>query len=169
MYSLLTTFDTAAYNIQTFNSIPGTIKIFDVVALDPINILADSAVNYEMCEIPLYIDQFKNMASLDYASISDNLTREILVIMLEMPEARGAIGSLKEAAECGKKYAEENDIEAEDASGATEDFDDWSSFAADGESTSIDECLGLVDKYTVGQIAGRLTVRLFNTELQPNV
>ena len=47
MYSLLTTFDTAAYNIQTFNSIPGTIKIFDVLALDPINILADSAVNYE--------------------------------------------------------------------------------------------------------------------------
>ena len=77
MYSLLTTIDTAGYNIKTFNSIPGTIKIFDVAVLDPINILADSAVNYEMCEIPLYIDQFKNMASLDYASISDNLTRDL--------------------------------------------------------------------------------------------
>ena len=47
MYSLLSTFDTAAFNISTFNSIPGTIKIFDVLVLDPINILADSAVNYE--------------------------------------------------------------------------------------------------------------------------
>ena len=46
-YSLLTTFDTAAFNIKTFNTIPGTIKIFDVLALDPITILADSAVNYE--------------------------------------------------------------------------------------------------------------------------
>ena len=53
-----------------------------------------------MCEIPLYIDQFKNMASLDYAEISNNLSREILVIAIEMPEARGAIRSIKDAAFC---------------------------------------------------------------------
>ena len=116
-----------------------------------------------MCEIPLYIDQFKSMASLDYASISDNLTRELLVIMIEMPEARGAIMSLKEAAECSQKAVDEGALEEENVEDA------FTTFAADEESTSIDECLGLVDKYTVGQIGGRLFVRFFNTELQPNV
>ena len=46
-YSLLSTFDTWGYNFETFNSNPGQIKIFDVLALDPINVMADSAVNYE--------------------------------------------------------------------------------------------------------------------------
>ena len=66
-----------------------------------------------MCEIPLYIDQYKSMASLDYASISDNLTRELLVIMIEMPEARGAIMSLRDAAKCANEAVEDAQEEGE--------------------------------------------------------
>jgi hypothetical protein len=37
----------AFYNWATLFSEPGTFKGFDVLFIDPINLLADSAVNYE--------------------------------------------------------------------------------------------------------------------------
>jgi len=46
-YALIESFDTMAYNINTFRAESGTIKIFDVAILDPIHILADSSVSYE--------------------------------------------------------------------------------------------------------------------------
>ena len=87
-YAMLTSIDIAGYNWQTLNTIPGTFKGFDVLVLDPTHILADFAVNYEMCEVGLILDQFKSMASLDYASIGDNMTRYLGVLMIESPEAR---------------------------------------------------------------------------------
>jgi len=88
MYGFLTSLDVAGYNWQTLNSIPGTFKGFDVLVLDPTHIAADFAVNYEMCEVGLILDQFKSMAGLDYASIGDNATRYLGVLMIESPEAR---------------------------------------------------------------------------------
>lgn len=55
-YSFLSTLDTAGYNWNTLSSVPGSFKGFDVAFLDPMNLLADSAVNYEMCDGSLYID-----------------------------------------------------------------------------------------------------------------
>ena len=49
-YALITSFDIAAYNMKTINSEPGTFKGFDVLVIDPTHILADIAVNFEMCE-----------------------------------------------------------------------------------------------------------------------
>lgn len=49
-YALITSFDIAAYNMKTINSEPGTFKGFDVLVIDPTHIMADIAVNYEMCE-----------------------------------------------------------------------------------------------------------------------
>ena len=46
-YSLLEDFDIAGYNIQTFTSEPGTIKIFDVLAMDTSRIFMDSTVTWE--------------------------------------------------------------------------------------------------------------------------
>jgi hypothetical protein len=56
-----------------------------------------------MCEAQRYIDQAKNMASLDYSSISDNLSREILVAAIEMPEAGDQINKVFEGAKCATK------------------------------------------------------------------
>ena len=56
-----------------------------------------------MCDFPLYIDQIKNMVGLDYAAIADNLSREILVIATEMPEAFDEFMKIKDAAECFAK------------------------------------------------------------------
>jgi len=46
-YAMLESFDTAAYNIRTFTSEVGTIKIFDAAFLDPIHILGDMTVEWE--------------------------------------------------------------------------------------------------------------------------
>lgn len=46
-YSLIEDFDTLAYNISTFASESGTIKIFDVLALDPTHIAMDFSVEWE--------------------------------------------------------------------------------------------------------------------------
>lgn len=44
-----------------------------------------------MCDGAGILAQFKNMFSGDYAAIADNLTREIMVIMIESPEDRETI------------------------------------------------------------------------------
>ena len=46
-YALLEDFEILGYNIKTFSSEPGTLKIFDVLAKDPIHILMDMTVEWE--------------------------------------------------------------------------------------------------------------------------
>ena len=46
-YALLEDFEISGYNIKTFASEPGTIKIFDVLAMDPAHILMDMTVEWE--------------------------------------------------------------------------------------------------------------------------
>lgn len=104
-YAMISSVETAAYNWYTINSEPGSFKGFDVLVIDPTHILADIAVNYEMCEIGGILDQAKAMASLDWASIGDNLTRELMVIMVDSPEAREEVAKMKEAAECAAVVA----------------------------------------------------------------
>ena len=99
-YGLMTSFDTLGHNWSTLTSTPGQFKGFDVLVIDPVKIVADSVVNFEMCETGKILDSAKNMASLDYAAIVDSTTRYLLVIMVESPEARGEIMKMKDAAQC---------------------------------------------------------------------
>ena len=46
-YALVEDFDIAGYNISTFSAEPGTLKIFDVLAMDPAHILMDLTVEWE--------------------------------------------------------------------------------------------------------------------------
>jgi len=109
-YSLLEDFDISAYNISTFTSEPGTIKIFDVLLMDTSRIFMDSTVTWEMCDGAAILGQFKNMAGADYASIADNLTREILVIALESPEDRKTIQEIYAAGKCAKEVADDSGL-----------------------------------------------------------
>lgn len=40
------------------------------------------------------------MAGADYAALADNLSRELLVIVMDSPETFDLIGQIKEAGEC---------------------------------------------------------------------
>jgi len=40
------------------------------------------------------------MAGADYAALADNLSREILVLVMDSPETFELIGQIKEAGEC---------------------------------------------------------------------
>lgn len=46
-FALLEDFDVLGNNIDTFSSEPGTLKIFDVLAMDPAHILMDMTVEWE--------------------------------------------------------------------------------------------------------------------------
>ena len=91
MYAMLSSFDTFGHNLKNMNPESGGNKYFDVLFIDPTHIIADFVVNIEMCEVKRIIDQIKDMASLDYAAIADNATREFLVLVTETPEARKAV------------------------------------------------------------------------------
>jgi hypothetical protein len=78
-----------------------------------------------MCDAPLYIDQVKNMAGLDYAAISDTLTREFMVILLEMPEAFDLINSFKSAAECEAKKSSSGNEERGKTSKEEEEWEEF--------------------------------------------
>ena len=54
----------------------------------------------------MIVDQFKGMASLDWAAVADNLSREALVLFMEMPGATEQMANLANAAECTAKAAE---------------------------------------------------------------
>ena len=111
-YSYMSTLDTAAFNRLNISGIEeGSNKYMDVLLLDPTHILTDLVVNYEMCEVGMIVDQFKGMASLDWAAVADNMSREALVLFMEMPDATDQMAKLADAAECtaaaAKKVAEE--------------------------------------------------------------
>ena len=85
----------------------------------------------------MILEQAKAMASLDYAAIGDNLTRELLVIMVDSPKAREEISKMKDAAVCAQGVAQEYQ-EAANEEDEDEDFESWEneddpslSFAAD--------------------------------------
>lgn len=46
-FALIEDFEVSAYNINTFSSEPGTLKIFDVLAMDPAHIAMDLSVEWE--------------------------------------------------------------------------------------------------------------------------
>ena len=216
-YSLITTMDNMGYSIETMASEPGSYRVFDAYVAGPITVFADTTVNFEMCEYNKIIDQVKNMAGLDYASMADNLVREALVLITESPEAMAQINSLKAAGECAIKVAKEVQEEVE---GLIEDFEeatgngdgefeeDWGeeenkggegsenwgeenqggknddeqfeSFQADPEEiveaaeefaedvlNDLEECINVVDMYTVGEISGKLFSDFFNSQIKP--
>lgn len=86
------------------------------------------------------------MAGLDYSSIADNLTREIMVLAIEMPEAFDAIAQLKDQAVCVKAKLDEikeeyiPEEEEEDGDDVFESFtaDSGSQFASDDADCDLD-------------------------------
>ena len=180
MYSLITSFDTFGYNLSTINSEPGSFKGFDVLVIDPTHIIADTAVNYEMCEIGGILDQVKGMAGLDYAAIGDNLTRELLVLAVEQPKYAAEVKKMADGAKCAQGVAQ--DYQEEDAKDKKkkddeDEFKDWDgdegdsnlNFAADPEESAeaAVECFALVDRFTIGDLSGQLFASFFNNELKP--
>ena len=99
-YATLTSMDNLAYNWETLTSDVGQFKLFDVLISNPTLIMSDSFVTYEMCDTSSIIDQAKNMASLDYASMADNFVREGLVVFLDSPEVREQMAAVREAGTC---------------------------------------------------------------------
>jgi len=188
-YALLNDFDTLFYNVSTFASIPGTIKIFDVAVLDPSHIMMDFSVEYEMCEVAAIYGQFKDMAGADYAAIADNVSREILVIMIESPETRTLIKDIKEAGECAAAAIADaglddllgdvvSTVTGGDAPGEndTADEGDLFNFITDEEIEAAREaaaalagCTDGLDKWAIGNLSGNLFSSFFDTSLMANI
>ena len=115
MYAFFSSLDTFGHNLNNMSPAEGGNKYFDILFIDPTHIIADFVVNIEMCEIKRIIEQIKDMASLDYAAIADNATREFLVLVTETPEARRAVREIRQAGKCLQDVAE-------DATGVDLDF-----------------------------------------------
>jgi len=70
-YAVIEDFETWFYNMKTFVSETGTIKLFDTVLMDPGHILMDMTVEWEMCEFAGILGQFKSAFGGDPAAIAD--------------------------------------------------------------------------------------------------
>ena len=103
MYAQIESVDLLAYDYSTISSEDGRWKGFDVFVSDPLKILADNVVLYEMCEFGNILDQYKQMASLDYASLSDNVIRQGMVLFVDMPDIFSEMDSVIEAGKCATK------------------------------------------------------------------
>lgn len=111
------------------------------------------------------------MASLDWASVSNNLTRQVMVLALESPEMFEQLSAIAEAANCAADALQLDEPEEESTDGE-ENWDIWeadepSLLAADAGKAI--ECIGVVDEWASGKIAGKLFARIFDQELKPNV
>merc|ERR1712003_298962 len=121
-------------------------------------------------------DQFKGMASLDYASMSNTLTRELLVIALESPEAFEQVRAIAEAAQCSAKAVNASGAEEEEEDDVNTGDEAWNVFVSDediadaqAKADAVSECTGDLDRWTTGKILGRLFARFFDQELKPNI
>lgn len=172
-YALMEDFQTQAYNLQTFASEAGTIKLFDTLIMDPGHIFMDFTVEWEMCNLSAIFGQFKSMAGGDMASIANNATRELMVIAFESPEAFETIMEVKKAAECTKDAYDEINEEGEEGQegerGDEANWDNWQSDVDNGKATAAaaQDCFGAVDRWEIGNISGRLFGSFFDNELQP--
>lgn len=127
-----------------------------------------------MCNLSAIFGQFKGMVGGDYAAISNNLTRELMVIAFESPEAFQTINDVRKAAECSKNAYEEinaDDGEFEEAEENRGDSSSWD-FQSDTDNakasaSAAQECFADVDRYEIGKISGRLFGSFFDNEIQP--
>ena len=180
-FALMEQYDLMGYHLASRGVEEGTNVLFDLLVLDPTLILSNTVVAYEMCELDTILEQSKQMAGADWASVADNASRQLLVIGYESPEARKEIKKLKSAADCAKgvydDYEAEKDAEeaadreaAENGNWTEEDGSsgDWN-FQADPAKSGKDAaaCFGDVDRFTVGDISGHLFAHFWNNEINP--
>ena len=66
------------------------------------------------CEVGNILNQYKEMASLDYSSLAKNLSNQIMVIWRDQPEMRQEILKLKDAAQCLSAVGNEFDGDSDD-------------------------------------------------------
>jgi len=181
-YSFMMSIDTMGHNFSTISDVAGSFKGFDVAVIDPMHIFADAVVAFEMCEFGSIVNSWKNMAGLDYASIVDTATRQLLVIMVDSPEARTEIGKMKGAAECAKNAKDDYDAEVAKDEKKKKEEEEWEEFgnensgddnfdslAADPEAAAREagKCFDAVDRYAIGEISGKIFAHFFNNELKP--
>ena len=101
-FALMEQYDLMGFHLATRGEIPGTNRTFDLLVTDPMLIASNTVVAYEMCELDTMLEQSKQMAGADWASVADTATRQLLVIGYESPEARKEIVKMKDAAKCAK-------------------------------------------------------------------
>jgi hypothetical protein len=140
----------------------------------------DFSVEYEMCEVAAIYGQFKDMAGADYAAIADNITREVLVLVMESPETRALIFDIKEAGECAAAAIQDaglDDLIGDVVSSVTgEEADDFFNFVTDEEIEAAREaaaalagCTDGLDKWAIGNLSGGIFSSFFDTALMANV
>jgi len=142
---------------------------------------------FRQCDFASYIDQFKFVASLDYASMANNFVREGLVLGLDLKPVMDSINEIyskaetcaKDKAKAAAKIREENEAIFNPENDAEfdpfADFDPFESEVADFEADAMVEdilndfsdCVPLVDKFTIGEISGKFFVNFFDTALNP--
>ena len=113
--------------------------------MDPGHILMDLTVEWEMCEVFGHLGRLKRIAGGDYASIMNDVTREIWVIVLESPGDRKLIKDIYAAGKCAA------DVEK----------------AEFGAKTLT--CVDSVNRYEVGKIMGKLFGKFFASVLKANI
>lgn len=150
----------------------------------------DFSVEYEMCEVAAIYGQFKDMAGADYAAIADNVTREILVLMLESPETRALINDIKEAGECAAAAIQDaglddlvgdlvSSVTGGDAPGENDtagEGEEFFNFITDEEieaarqaAAQLAGCTDGLDKWAIGNLSGGIFSKFFDTSLMANV
>ena len=98
-FAIIEDIEIAMYNVQTVFDEPGSLKWFDVLAMDPIHLLMDFTVEWQMCNMALIWHQFTLAASLDYAAVIDQITRNALVLFMESAEYEEAIKAIYDLAD----------------------------------------------------------------------
>jgi len=149
------------------------------MAMDPLHIFADFTVEWEMCDVAAIFGQFKGMIGGDWAAIADNLSREVLVIVLEMPDGFKLLNQIIEASTCaGAAVAEATSGGDEGSSTKGEEKKDgefWDQFQSDGLEKAAEaaaaaaDCFKNVDRWSMGEISGKLFAKFFDNELKTNV
>lgn len=136
-----------------------------------------------MCDINSIVDQFKSMASLDWSAMANHLTREVLVLSLDLPETLANITQLESIMTCDKmqeifdqQIADAGQQGAKEDTTATNEEDFWDVFISDDVVEDIKQviteddlrnCIDGFDEWQIGQLVGELLTKVFSRQLKP--
>ena len=85
LYHVVDLFGSIDYVISSFNDLLTTYNVFNFVGYQPVHAYSNLVSAYEVCDGQFYFNQLSMLASLNYATIAEQLTRPLIAAFTTYP------------------------------------------------------------------------------------
>ena len=106
-YGLLDSVDLLVYDVETIVDPYGELKWMNMIMYNPMHIMNNGLVEYEMCEMYTQMERLVNIFSLDWALIAQFLSNDLVYVLTEGMLAFGEFASIMQCSNAADEIEEE--------------------------------------------------------------